>query len=533
MKVLPLFLFFLNFVSVSTIAYAQEVSLKYSGSGGYSLVERTNLRRYENGKYVGLTSREVRSYISASEAYDESKSDELWFDGNFYVSQDTVRNQKTVNTGIHDSISSIFYIGEDGRMTMFEDKGFPSFRSFPAYTSQSVKIGDSWKSLGERSVDPLGKGVFTKIPILVRYTLVGEEIYKGEEVYRIKAIWQTNYGPQNQDFSGDKELKKATGGHKADIIVLKKTGQPFMILDNVDENFFYSDGKQVSFKGTITMFTEFPAAVDREKLLPALNRIASKVKSSKKRKALGGGSIGAITTVNRKEGGSEDDKKEDGQKTHEDTAETLKTAQEKGAQKENSTKDGENKSENLKTESGLKKNKQDSSKKSKGKSDSESTEKEIQDARKKISEGKSGEQVLDTYDLGVEVQLEAAKNDMIFEDTDNGLRLRVQNINFQADSAELILGTEGSRFDDIAKVLKLAPGSKFLIEGHTASVGKPAGEQSLSLARARKIAGELANRGVPADSFIVRGWGGKKPLMPNDTAAGRAMNRRVEITILE
>ncbi|MBQ7159634.1 MAG: hypothetical protein IJS09_09475 [Treponema sp.] len=47
-------------------AFAQTVSLKYKGTGGYSLVERTNLRRYVNGKYVGLTSREVRSFISPS-----------------------------------------------------------------------------------------------------------------------------------------------------------------------------------------------------------------------------------------------------------------------------------------------------------------------------------------------------------------------------------------------------------------------------------------------------------------------------------
>src|SRR5574344_3129509 len=43
---------------------AQPVALSYSGSNGYTPGDRTNLRRYVNGKYIGLTSREVRSFIS-------------------------------------------------------------------------------------------------------------------------------------------------------------------------------------------------------------------------------------------------------------------------------------------------------------------------------------------------------------------------------------------------------------------------------------------------------------------------------------
>ena len=81
--------------------------------------------------------------------------------------------------------------------------------------------------------------------------------------------------------------------------------------------------------------------------------------------------------------------------------------------------------------------------------------------------------------------------------------------------------------------MSLAPESKFLIEGHTASVGKPEGEQKLSVARAKRIAQELSARGITGDRFICRGWGGNKPIANNDSDAGRAQNRRVEITILE
>ena len=132
----------------------------------------------------------------------------------------------------------------------------------------------------------------------------------------------------------------------------------------------------------------------------------------------------------------------------------------------------------------------------------------------------------------LEMRLTAAKNDMIVEETAAGIRLTVQNVQFQADSAELVLGAEGNRLDDIASALRLADGAHILIEGHTAATGRPAAEYALSQERARKIANELASRGINKETIIVRGWGGTKPIAPNTNNAGKALNRRVEITIL-
>ena len=412
---------------VSFVSFPQ-VKLAYSGDSSYKMVERTNLRRYVNGKYSGLTSREVRSFISRSDSRSGVKVSKLdrFYDGNFFVMEETLRDSRATMTGIHDAIPSVFKISADGKMTMLEDNGYPTFRSFPSYTSEQLKVGDSWKGEAERAVDPMNKGIFTRIPIIVRYTFAGEESYKGEEVYRIKAIWQTNYGFSNfdRDVNGDEALKKATGGHKADIIVRKATGEAILISDNVDESFVYSDGTQVNLKGTITMFTEYPPAIDREKIIQALNRIAKA---------------------------------------------------------DNST------------------------------------------GKETSTPGISGER------KGVGKSTDA---NMVFEETSAGLRLSVRDIKFKADSDE-ILSSEKSRLDEIAKVLKLAPSSQFLIEGHTASVGKPGGEQKLSEEGARRIAAELANRGFNAERFICKGHGGNKPIASNSTNEGRALNRRVEITILE
>jgi len=113
-----------------------------------------------------------------------------------------------------------------------------------------------------------------------------------------------------------------------------------------------------------------------------------------------------------------------------------------------------------------------------------------------------------------------------------GVRLTVKDLRFAPDSDQL-LPAERPRLDLIADTLRAVPGRTFLVEGHTAAVGKIAGEQELSLLRARRVVEELTRRGIGADRFLYKGWGGTRPLADNGSDAGRAANRRVEITILE
>jgi outer membrane protein OmpA-like peptidoglycan-associated protein len=96
-----------------------------------------------------------------------------------------------------------------------------------------------------------------------------------------------------------------------------------------------------------------------------------------------------------------------------------------------------------------------------------------------------------------------------------------------------MLPAERPRLDMIARVLKETPDRMFLVEGHTAAIGRSTGEMELSVQRARRMVDELTNRGIPAERFIYKGWGGTKPIGDNSNDEGRRLNRRVEITILE
>lgn len=247
----------------------------------YTLVERTDLRRYDNGLYKGLVSREVRSFISVSRAPDGLRSgtdyapDDTWYDGSFYVMEQLKHDTADVTAGIHDSIPAVFRIKSDGHLVMYEDNGFPSFRSFPAVSrTDKLEEGDSWTSAGERAVDPLNKGKVTRMPMEVKYDFIKSEIYRGENVYRLRASWATRYGTLYTDPAGDPDLKSAQGSHSADILVSCETLSAVLVRDSVAEEFTYADGNKIAFKGTITLFTEYPPAAPRDKLVPALQRIA-------------------------------------------------------------------------------------------------------------------------------------------------------------------------------------------------------------------------------------------------------------------
>lgn len=267
-------IFILSFC-YSTFLFSLPVEIKYNGDGNYYLVERTNLQRYDNGKYIGLVSREVRSFISEDKSYDDNEDPSNFsYDGNFYVTEETKHNSLEVKDGISQAIPSSFYISKNGKLVMKKDNGYPSFRSFPSFTQKNILPGDVWEAEAERAVDPLNKGIVTHIPMNVQYTFIAEETYHEQSVYKIKAEWATRYGITYWDFGGDLELKSAFGSHKATILVSKETGNSILVNDSVDETFVYKDGNKYQFKGFIILFTEYPPAVDKEQIITSLQRVA-------------------------------------------------------------------------------------------------------------------------------------------------------------------------------------------------------------------------------------------------------------------
>ncbi|MDX1527790.1 MAG: OmpA family protein, partial [Gammaproteobacteria bacterium] len=86
--------------------------------------------------------------------------------------------------------------------------------------------------------------------------------------------------------------------------------------------------------------------------------------------------------------------------------------------------------------------------------------------------------------------------------------------------------------DSVSMVLKMYDKTLVEVAGHTDSVGGEDMNQSLSERRANTVTQYLAGRGVAEQRFLVAGFGESKPVATNDTAEGRSLNRRVEITLV-
>jgi outer membrane protein OmpA-like peptidoglycan-associated protein len=87
--------------------------------------------------------------------------------------------------------------------------------------------------------------------------------------------------------------------------------------------------------------------------------------------------------------------------------------------------------------------------------------------------------------------------------------------------------------DEIAAALRQTPGQRLALTGHTDAIGPEPYNEDLSLRRARAVAAYLQRAGgVPPARMAVSGIGEGQPIAPNDTEAGRAQNRRVEITAI-
>jgi outer membrane protein OmpA-like peptidoglycan-associated protein len=113
--------------------------------------------------------------------------------------------------------------------------------------------------------------------------------------------------------------------------------------------------------------------------------------------------------------------------------------------------------------------------------------------------------------------------------TPQGFILR--DLTFSKDSAEI---SPMSRpvLDDVASVLATHGNARVRVEGHTDPSGVPAANRQLSQARAEATKRYLISRGVDGSRIEAAGYGADRPIASNDTATGRAQNRRTELVVL-
>jgi len=120
---------------------------------------------------------------------------------------------------------------------------------------------------------------------------------------------------------------------------------------------------------------------------------------------------------------------------------------------------------------------------------------------------------------------------LAFDPIKVGETYRINNVNFDTDS--YVLNEQVMNIlNEFIQFLEANPGVKVAIQGHTDNVGDNASNLELSSSRAKAVMNYLILEGISPSRLEHKGFGEAKPVASNQTAEGRARNRRTEFVIL-
>jgi outer membrane protein OmpA-like peptidoglycan-associated protein len=112
-----------------------------------------------------------------------------------------------------------------------------------------------------------------------------------------------------------------------------------------------------------------------------------------------------------------------------------------------------------------------------------------------------------------------------------GSSIVLNNVFFDTDKSDLKPASK-IELNKLVQFLSENPTLRVELGGHTDNIGSDADNLNLSERRAKAVVDFLVANGVTVDRLTAVGYGESKPLESNDTAEGRAKNRRTEFTIL-
>ncbi|MCJ7558101.1 MAG: OmpA family protein [Gammaproteobacteria bacterium] len=137
---------------------------------------------------------------------------------------------------------------------------------------------------------------------------------------------------------------------------------------------------------------------------------------------------------------------------------------------------------------------------------------------------------MDNQELALRKKLEGT-GVSVTRDGDNITLVMPSNVTFATNSSDLRPEFFGV-LDSVNLVLKQYDKTVIEVAGHTDSTGTEQYNQALSERRAGTVATYLVNRGVLEMRVITIGVGETRPVADNSTESGRAINRRVELTLV-
>lgn len=439
-------------------------------SGRVVINERSDFSRYDDGRYRGLVSRQSYLRLEVS----TSATGAALYRGEVFALEELQRASQSQAGLVRDSLAVEFSVDARGRSSFTQDPGYPLLRGIPSPPPEPVGLGGRWQAEGAIAVRPLPDAPASRVRVLVEYEFKGEGSWAGRPALLVSARYALRY--RGDDPQGDPALLSAQGGRQADIYLDADSGETLFIRERIDESYAYRGGPNVALRGFILHFYQGSLPGERSAIYTALGGGPDSTGPAGALSGTGGVSgpgPGAAPSLGAGSG----------------TAGPPAAA---------SSPPAAGPPAGASTPAGA-----------------------SSPPAAVIAQPAAGPEGVPGGPPAFELS-----------QGERGVVLLLYDLRFAPDSAELLSGERG-RLDAIADALKRIPERSFLVEGHAAELGRPQGQQELSEARAKRIADELAARGIPASRLLYRGLGATRPIAPNDNEAGRARNRRVEITVLD
>jgi outer membrane protein OmpA-like peptidoglycan-associated protein len=129
-----------------------------------------------------------------------------------------------------------------------------------------------------------------------------------------------------------------------------------------------------------------------------------------------------------------------------------------------------------------------------------------------------------------EQEIDRLKRQLDAKETERGTLVTFGDVLFDLDSTQLRAGAH-QELQKLAEFLRQNPDRQIIVEGYTDSQGAESYNRELSQQRAEAVRAALVKMGIAADRIVALGHGEQYPVASNADSSGRAMNRRVEVTI--
>jgi len=236
------FVFFFLFLSFLP-AFSQQESGR--------IVTKYNMRRHLDGQYIGLAYGELRIGLDFFPASGVGEAFQYYLEE---LNRDGAKEARQV----FERRSSSYRLGPENRLLVDPQDDVIVFRNFPMPPAQPITEGMVWRSQGHYLVDPLQKGVMTRIPILVEYKALGLKDYQGRQVWEVSSLFALRY--RGQDPFGLREIVTVQGSHSSIIYLDPETYDPVFFRTNAQEQYVFSGNRRLEQRGFIlTWYEDVPS----------------------------------------------------------------------------------------------------------------------------------------------------------------------------------------------------------------------------------------------------------------------------------